>query len=374
MLSGRIDNISLDVEPWDEYTDEAYRADIAECKIEVTIETVMQRSAVYVRLRYQKKYKGRSLNANVVAGGVRLFVGDRLEPSPQLMDVSRFQSMQPPFRVVFWRMASTQRVVHESPLMLVEGLSMMSHGIDILHCWHLGPLLRLTPLVLKLVINSKILSPDIPGLYADDSKRVGLLRVKAELWRFYKLKRNEDPDWQRKSSELWNLTENMYNGKSGEFKAKAAESKGMMFFCEWLLNEHMDKLQRKGGDFHLLARFLLASCAAAVKFENLLDSYDRYIPREGRLELWKTYMQFLSLYQRSGGAFVGKHHQMMHLLHRIYRRGNPRHYGTYKDESLNGVIAKIARSCHRSSFGLSVHMKFNILQQIVGISAVELHP
>ena len=36
--------------------------------------------------------------------------------------------------------------------------------------------------------------------------------------------------------------------------------------------------------------------------------------------------------------------------------GSPRFYTTYRDESLNGVIAKIARSTHRGSLMRSAHM------------------
>ena len=40
----------------------------------------------------------------------------------------------------------------------------------------------------------------------------------------------------------------------------------------------------------------------------------------------------------------------MHLAINSAVKGNPRHYTTYLDESLNKVFIRIAASCHRLTF------------------------
>ena len=59
-----------------------------------------------------------------------------------------------------------------------------------------------------------------------------------------------------------------------------------------------------------------------------------------------------------------KHHWMVHCVQQPPTFGNPRFHHTYRDESLNGVIAKIAKTSARSTFAVTVHRKFGILQQL----------
>ena len=368
-----MDNISLHIEPWTVYRANDWQQDVQAHKIVVVISTIPERSAVYTRLRYGKRFLGRGLVESCVIGGVQLAVGDRLEPTPSLLDVSRFQYTQPPFECVFWRMTPDDRVIHESPILLIEGLSVDTHGIDILHTFHLGPLLRYIPLVLNLVLKSNVLVNVLPYLMADDTRRVGLQRIKIKLETFYKSKRT-DPAWSRKKSEIWNLTENLFHNKHNEAKCKAAEAKGLLDFCVWLLGDLMPLFQAKGGHWYQQALLLKACGDNAVQFEAILDAHGRHIPRAAQEQLWASYMRHLVLYMRAGGAPKPKHHLMLHLIKRIWHRGNPRHYGTYRDESLNGVIAQIGRSCHRTAFGLAVHAKFSILQGEVGVEAEALHP
>ena len=51
------------------------------------------------------------------------------------------------------------------------------------------------------------------------------------------------------------------------------------------------------------------------------------------------------------------------MIQRALHRGNPRLYSTYRDESLNGIIAKIARSAHRRTWSNVIHFKRNIFHQ-----------
>ena len=378
MRSTPLHECSLDIAPWNPYTRQDYDADLLRHKISIPVPNIATRQAIYRSLMYSFKFFGRVVKFPIRVGGVDLLVGDRLEPTASMLDVGDFETKVPPFNALFWRGSTDDRVSHESPLYLIKGFFLNNHGVDILHAWHLGPLLYYLPLVFNLFIKSLVmLSSNLPHISLADTRRLALLRIKSKLWTFYKLKRL-DPDWKRKGSEVWNLTEAMMGkkkgGKVGEFKCKAAEAKGLLEFCVYLLSEYSGAFAAKGGLHGTHAAYLLASGEAAVQFELILHSHGRAMPHAAQNELFAAYIKHASLYQRAGGVMMPKHHLMIHLLMRVARHGNPVYYHTYKDESLNGVIARIARSCHRTSFGMSVHMKFSLLTFLIGTAAVELHP
>ena len=91
-----------------------------------------------------------------VVAGVQLYIGDRLEPTADIVDVARFETTPPPFSAVFWRMSKDDRVSHESPLYSIEGVFADSHCIDTMHCWHLGRFLQYIALVLRFVTSSNV--------------------------------------------------------------------------------------------------------------------------------------------------------------------------------------------------------------------------
>ena len=63
-----------------------------------------------------------------------------------------------------------------------------------------------------------------------------------------------------------------------------------------------------------------------------------------------------------------KFHLMFHCIQRAVSQGNPRFSSTYRDESLNGVIARIARSCHRRTWQAMVHHKVGYMLSTHGVS------
>ena len=82
-----------------------------------------------------------------------------------------------------------------------------------------------------------------------------------------------------------------------------------------------------------------------VQVQALLDAYTRHV----------------NMRVRAGGEVQPKHHLMLHLVQRCLRFGNPKYYWTYRDESSNGIVTKIARSCYRRRFMMAVHDKFKWL-------------
>ena len=108
-------------------------------------------------------------------------------------------------------------------------------------------------------------------------------------------------------------------------------------------------LARKG-------KSILEAARAAMKLDVVFSSESRKLPREVQKALG-FYSRFLSFYSKAGGPLVPKTHFMVHLIQRALFKGNPKKYNAYRDESFNGMIAKIARSCHRRTRSNVIHWK-----------------
>ena len=114
----------------------------------------------------------------------------------------RFDSMVPPFHATFWRMQPEARLRHHSPLMDIEGVGMGSFAIDILHTWHLGPLLKYIPKVFWTLIRADVWGDAPPWLYTEDKLHLNLVHLRTELWVYYKQKAKDDPEWSTRASQV----------------------------------------------------------------------------------------------------------------------------------------------------------------------------
>ena len=102
--------------------------------------TVDQQRSIFRSLMYGKKNRGRALTFPLSINGVNLQAGDRLEPSPNLMNIANFEYKAVPFRARFWRMTKVDRIIHESPILRILGVWLDKFAIDLLHTWHMGPI------------------------------------------------------------------------------------------------------------------------------------------------------------------------------------------------------------------------------------------
>ena len=139
--------------------------------------------------------------------------------------------------------------------------------------------------------------------------------------------------------------------------AKAAESHGLLKFVLWLLEKYSDEFEKLPEETSRPLAILKAATQAANSMDDILLS------RMQCQHLMQHYLRFLTLYLKAGGVWRPKCHLPLHLIQRAMVQGDPRLYSTYRDESLNGVIAKIARSAHRSTWGNVIHFKCCILNQ-----------
>ena len=120
-------------------------------------------------------------------------------------------------------------------------------------------------------------------------------------------------------------------------KAKAAESHGLLGFVVDRLQKHANVLSLSEHDF------LLRAGKAAMDFDAVMANRPRAIDERTCGMLFDHYNRFIAL--------LPKCHMMYHMIQRAVRKGNPRMYSTYIDESLNGVIARVCRSVHRRGWG-----------------------
>lgn len=148
-----------------------------------------------------------------------------------------------------------------------------------------------------------------------------------------------------------------------QLHAKAAESHGLLKFMACLLNSHLGRFRSLGEESYRQAKFLKEAADAAVRFDEVFQTGHRRLDRSELQRAFNSYIRFLSFYKKAGGPLVPKCHFMIHLVQRARFKGNPKMYSTYRDESFNGLIAKIARSCHRRTWANAVHWKCHALHQ-----------
>lgn len=150
---------------------------------------------------YRRDSRGRTLKKAFPALG--LPKGSRLEPSASLPDVGLFESLETPFVCKFYVGGEGGRVLHDSPFLRIPGVNLESWTIDLLHTWHFGPLSTyITVSLRKLLMDTDIWKPSIVGLDKEELSKLSLLCMRAELQSHYKLRRQDDPDWSKKGSEV----------------------------------------------------------------------------------------------------------------------------------------------------------------------------
>lgn len=146
--------------------------------------------------------------------------------------------------------------------------------------------------------------------------------------------------------------------------AKAKECQGLLAFVVETLESNLDAICQYKPAEGPRARLLLYSGQQALRFDQLLGELPRRIDHGQRHELLAAYMSHVTLFARAGAALKPKAHAMIHMIQRALELGSPRYYHTYRDESLNRVIANIAASSHRMLFATSIFAKFAVMQEL----------
>ena len=278
-----------------------------------------------------------------------------------------FEQAPLPLQVTFWRMnLNSDRVLHHSPLLQITGVGPESYFIDILHSWHLGPLGMLLATIVWFLLDSPFLSsPFLRGFMTPgELHKLGLLHIRGALMEYYRCRYKTDAQWRKNGSWLWGLTMGMIgSNKNPIMSAKGAEMRGVLPFFISQLEQFENRFGELGYERCVEGQYLLASARAAGDFEDLLNEAPQLVPTNMRLKIWHAFMRHAVCFAKAGGDLKPKHHLMIHLLQRMHVHGNPLYYHTYRDESLNGIVAKIAKSCHRWCFAEMTHRKYAVLEQ-----------
>jgi hypothetical protein len=227
--------LSLHGSPYTPYSDELYRIDVNRHRVVVNVTTQLMRARVCRSLVYVKEprsgfpFSGRCVKETV---GDFLQKGDRLDPSPELTDISKFIDTPVPFRACFWRGTNASRLRYASPILDIEGVTLDCYGVDKMHSWVLGPCQQFVASVMHFCLLADVWDFQRFGwMNAAEVNQLGLLRIKSEMWIYYARKRSVDADFKKRVSSIWNLTLKMLGPAHNPcLGAKASETQGLVEF------------------------------------------------------------------------------------------------------------------------------------------------
>ena len=145
-------------------------------------------------------------------------------------------------------------------------------------------------------------------------------------------------------------------------KLKADETHGLLDFCVQQLRKHKDVLGGLGRADELKTSLLIRSGEAASAFDKVMAENGRILTLGQRQEMLDCLVAHIHCLHRAGSPMIPKQHAMLHLVHALPRTGSAKFTSTYKDESLNGVLARICRSSHGGeTFYATVMRKMSML-------------
>ena len=138
-------------------------------------------------------------------------------------------------------------------------------------------------------------------------------------------------------------------------KTKAAETKGLTYFC-------LHVLAKLGHNIPHLAGPLSQAGRAILQY---MECLERYPPQPNAQQcqiLFTLGMRHLRLAKAAGVELSPKHHLFVHMLRRTPMAGNPRTYTPFLDESLNRVLASVCRAAYAAVWERRVFTNFSHLQ------------
>ncbi len=107
---------------------------------------------------------------------------------------------------------------------------------------------------------------------------------------------------------------------------------------------------------------LMAAGNALERFNKLLLEHGRKVPDDVCDELNQLCVLHCNLLESAHVHILPKHHFFRHMAQLIRRKGNPRYYNCYVDESMNGTIALVCNTTHRARFERVVFRKFGYME------------
>jgi hypothetical protein len=257
-----------------------YNHACAACEIVAIITTEAMQKLIVSKLVYDKRKKteashGRALVSDVPALG--LLSGDRLEPSPTLLDIGSLEQAVLPITVTFWRTKNETKTKHRNPLFHEStGVGVDALAIDNLHTLHLGVFKHYVMLVLWFLIDSKYsMQPNVANSHTQEERfQLIVMRLRSELWAFYPLLEKRIG---HEVTRLTDLTCSMLGENSHrKLKTKAAETRWLLPFASHMLDTYMDTFSDQA-----IARKLQVAGQALVEHWECMDiALDVLLPTE----------------------------------------------------------------------------------------------
>jgi hypothetical protein len=330
-----------------------------ECEMWRTL-TKNQHARVRAALKYNKgkeKGFGRTLAMDLPDLNLRRF--DRLEPTLDLQDVQAFDTIsQFPCRVLFWRRTMETRSRHRNPLFDERiGITLDSLMVDKLHTLHLGPALVWCAHALwQLILGDVFCTGEVgPDLHVQS-----VHQLRSCLWPWYRARKLANPHVD--ITEVQDLTLQMLGGKPSHqtLNTKAAETKGLVPFVLDMLKQHRARLGECEVD-HLIG----AGDALQGYFE-LLEDAPRNVPTLVLQRMYDCVKRHLVLCKKAHVPLKPKHHQVLHMVARTAKHGNPNYYATFTDEGINRLLKKVGQSAHRAVWEMRVFLHFGKVEEAFG--------
>ena len=340
--------MSLAGSHWNDNTQQDFDAAATNCEIVVTMSQAQHRALVDMLARDPRDGRsGRCLQRGYAPLG--LLAGDRLDPAPNLLDTADFDEVAAfPYRATFWRVSRETLVHHRCPFWspAIGLLPMLTIGIDLLHCFYLGPLQQWGKAAVWHLIDSNLWSGPEPT--QEMRQLTSLSALQQELLHFYtQYDRAHKGHPLTRAPTLKPAT--IWIGANRRLKLKAMETWGFALFLLDILMRRQGYLGEKGRSLlragSLMRQLLmhLKSCPANLSV----------IQAQHGLDLWKQTMIMSAELEFE----MPKSHMMFHMLVRAQFLGNPLRYQTFLDESLNKTMKRVLRLCHQANFERSALLK-----------------
>ena len=181
---------------------------------------------------------------------------------------------------------------------------------------------------------------------ATTNQKTQMLEMLSKLRKFYEKVPKER---RKKLSRLSRAVTVKMLGKSSSplFKAKAMENRCFLHFIVEELREAIGK-----GVTPRHGKILLRAGEALLGKYAIIQS--NCGSREMDLEIKRKYLSlsclFLRRWKKAGGKCVTKHHYSIHLAEQVVKHGHPSYFSTYRDESFNRVVKRMATKSHPLRF------------------------
>ena len=300
-------------------------------------------------LRYDRRPSGshgRTLQHDVPS--LNLMRDDRLEPSPELADVGKFETidLSSPVRIVWWRPSRESLARHRNPLFsMALGVTVWrSLTPDTLHVLYLGVFHS----VCKLIVWELILKHAWGGQFGtqEDLVEVALNVFHNSLTVWYKRRARMFPNEQ--ITRISDVTRKMVGDPANQrLKTKGAETWGLLLYLVDEIPLHMDKLGDTGP-------LLLEAATCLKEMALVFDRSGIRLSEDDQDQCWNYYLRFLDASKDFPQLLLPKRHLTLHLLRRMDVFGNPRFYAAWKDEGLNKTLKACCRKVSQATFEISV--------------------